>query len=510
MADDDDDVRLRRLAHAVLQPGFEGTRAPDWLLDRLADGLGSVLLFARNVDAADPGQLAELTATLRSANPDVIVAIDEEGGDVTRIEAATGSSYPGNLALGAVDDEELTEQVARSLGRRLARVGIDLDYAPVVDVNSNPNNPIIGVRSFGCDPELVARHAGAWVRGLQGAGVGACAKHFPGHGDTDIDSHHALPTVHATVAELRDVALPPFRAAIDGGVRAIMVGHLLLPTIDATVAASVSRPVTTSLLREELGFSGLIVTDAMEMRAVADRYGLERAVVMAVAAGADLVCIGHTANDELVGRLQATLVNAVDDGELAEKRLVEAARKVAEFAAGRSASSPEDPDGGDADGDGDGEIGLAAARRALRIEVRDARSLPLKAPPHLMSLSTSAGPAALGKSVTETSLSTQLAARFPGMTHATLRACDEAAIDHAVADAAGRPLVLAVRSAHRHPGMLAALDRLLDRRPDAIVVEMGLPGTSPRPAARIVAFGAGRACATAVAEALAQGTDLWC
>ena len=496
----DDDVRLRRLAHAVLQPGFAGTRAPDWLLRRLADGLGSVLLFARNVDAAEPGQMAGLTAGLRSANPDVIVAIDEEGGDVTRLEAATGSSYPGNLALGAVDDVRLTERVARSLGGRLARVGIDLDYAPVVDVNSNPNNPIIGVRSFGGDPALVARHAAAWVRGLQSAGVGACAKHFPGHGDTDVDSHLELPTVRMTLPDLREVALPSFRAAIYAGVRAVMVGHLLLPAIDPTAPASVSRRVTTSLLREQLGFSGLIVTDAMEMRAVADRYGLERAAVLAIAAGADLVCIGHTANDELVGRLQATLVNAVDDGELAEERLVEAAARVAEFAAWKS---PDEDELGGAAEDG---IGLTAARRALRIDVHDACVLPLKAAPHVVAFTT-AGPAALG-SIVETSLGTQLAEMLAGTTRTVLGECGENAVERVLADAAGRPLVLAVRSAHRHPWMLAALDRLLARRPDAIVAEMGLPGAEPpRGAVHVVAHGAGRACATAVAEALIQGAD---
>jgi len=498
--------RLRGYAHAVLQPGFEGTHAPDWLLRRLADGLGSVLLFARNIAGLE--QVAELTASLRSANPDVIIAVDEEGGDVTRLEAATGSSYPGNLALGAVDDEGLTEQVARSLGRVLARVGIDLDYAPDVDVNSNPNNPVIGVRSFGADPELVARHAAAWVRGLQSAGVGACAKHFPGHGDTDTDSHFALPTVRATPEELRDVALPPFRAAIDTGVHAVMVGHLLLPEIEPEVPSSLSRAVTTGLLRDELGFSGLITTDALEMRAVADLYGLERAVVLAVGAGADLVCTGQAGNDELVGRLRSALVDAVERGELAQERLAEAAGRVARFAAQSRAEMAETGECAEADGG----IGFAAARRALRVTIRDAGALPLRAAPHpaphVVAFTTS-GPAGLG-SIAETSLGAELAAVLPGTTRAALGECADAALERIVADAAGRPLVLAVRSAHRHPWMLAALDRILSRRPDSIVAEMGLPGTTEAlGAAYLVAHGASRACAAAVAGALTQGTDSW-
>ena len=184
---------LTRDALTVLQPGFTGTTAPDWLLRRLGEGLASVGLFGRNI--ASPDQLAALTAQLRVERDDVLVAIDEEGGDVTRLEVRTGSSFPGNHALGAVDDVSLTEDVAFELGRRLAACGVNLNWAPSADVNSNPSNPVIGVRSFGADPALVARHTAAFVTGLQAAGVAACAKHFPGHGSTRTDSHAALPTV---------------------------------------------------------------------------------------------------------------------------------------------------------------------------------------------------------------------------------------------------------------------------------------------------------------------------
>lgn len=490
---------LDRLAHAVLQPGFDGTDAPDWIRRRLADGLGSVLLFARNISDAE--QTAALTASLRSENPDVIVVVDEEGGDVTRLDAAEGSAYPGNLALGAADDVRLTESVALSLGARLAQAGIGLNYAPDVDVNSNPNNPVIGVRAFGAEPALVARHAAAWVRGLQRAGVGACAKHFPGHGDTSVDSHYELPTVHATLDQLFDVAMPPFKAAVDAGVRAVMLGHLLVPSVDPDKPASVSSIVVEGLLRKELGFTGLIVSDAMEMRAIADRHGLERAVVMALAAGVDLVCIGHSADDEIVGRLRNAVTSAVAEGELGEGRLHDAAESVRRFAqwsstALRSQSSDMAPDQ---------TIGLVAARRALMVAVNDPGVLPLTSAPHVVTFTTQ-GPAALG-TIAETSLGRELAAILPGTTNSVLGECSDAALTQALTDASNRPLVLAVRSAHRHPWMLAALNLLLEARSDAVVAEMGLPGTGPLGAAYLLAHGASRVCAAAVAEMLTQSSE---
>lgn len=198
---------LTRDALTVLQPGFPGTTAPDWLLRRLGEGLASVGLFGRNI--ASPAQLAALTAQLRAERDDVLVAIDEEGGDVTRLEVHTGSSFPGNHALGAIDDVQLTQEVAHELGHRLRVCGVNLNWAPSADVNSNPANPVIGVRSFGADPELVARHTAAYVTGLQTAGVAACTKHFPGHGDTSVDSHHALPRIDASRSVVLDRELAP-------------------------------------------------------------------------------------------------------------------------------------------------------------------------------------------------------------------------------------------------------------------------------------------------------------
>ncbi|WP_327401384.1 glycoside hydrolase family 3 protein [Streptomyces sp. NBC_01288] len=318
---------LTRDALTVLQPGFPGTTAPDWLLRRLGEGLASVGLFGRNI--ASPEQLSSLTAQLRSERDDVLVAIDEEGGDVTRLEARTGSSFPGNHALGAVDDVDLTRAVAHELGRRLAACGVNLNWAPSADVNSNPSNPVIGVRSFGADPELVARHTAAYVTGLQSAGVAACTKHFPGHGDTAVDSHHALPRIDAESTVLEHRELLPFRAAIAAGSRAVMSAHILVPTLDPDRPATLSLRILTDLLRGELAYDGLIVTDGMEMQAIAATYGIERGSVLAIAAGADAICVGGgLADDETVRRLRDALVGAVRSGDLPEDRLAEAAERV--------------------------------------------------------------------------------------------------------------------------------------------------------------------------------------
>ena len=192
------DPELRRLALGTLLAAFPGRTAPDWALDLLADGLAGHTLFGHNI--AEPEQVAALTAQLRAARPDVLVAIDEEGGDVTRLAHRTGSPYPGNAALGTVDDQNLTRQVYASIGADLVAAGINFDLAPTIDVNTADDNPIIGTRSFGADPLLVSRHAGAAIAGLQSAGVApSCAKHFPGHGATVADSHLELPTVDASL-----------------------------------------------------------------------------------------------------------------------------------------------------------------------------------------------------------------------------------------------------------------------------------------------------------------------
>ncbi|MFD3587856.1 glycoside hydrolase family 3 protein [Streptomyces sp. NPDC058683] len=491
---------LRRLALSVLQPGFVGTDAPDWVLRDIGDGLASVVLFARNIVSID--QVARLTGRLRAENPELVIAIDEEAGDVTRIESATGSTRPGNFALGTVDDTDLTEAVAADLGRQLRAAGISLDYAPSADVNSNPDNPIIGVRSFGVDPKVVSRHTGAWIRGLQSAGVAACAKHFPGHGDVAVDSHHGLPTYGADREQIAAQALPPFRAALEAGVRAVMTGHLLVPAYDTDLPATLSRRILDGLLRQELGFDGMVVTDAIEMGAVADRYGIGGATVRAVAAGADAVCVGgENAEEATVGLLADALVDAVASGDLTEARLAEASGRVREFAAWSAGLSPVGP----ADTNGS-RIGFAAARRAIRLTGAVQDTVPLSAAPHVVELVPTTN-LAIGKE-TPWGVAAPLVERLPGTTsvrvrHEDLRSHAATLETHALTPAAGRPLVVVVRDASRHGWMARALAEIVAARPDAIVVEMGLPGAPVPAAAQIFTHGATAASGVAAAEVLA-------
>ncbi|MFE5687299.1 glycoside hydrolase family 3 protein [Streptomyces sp. NPDC056512] len=491
---------LLTLADQVLQPGFHGTAAPDWIRRRLGDGLRSLLLFGPNI--RDRAQTAALTDALRAENPDVLIAVDEEGGDITRLEATTGSSYPGNLALGTIDDTAMTTAVARSIGAELCAVGIDLDYAPDADVNSNPDNPVIGTRSFGADPALAARHTAAWIRGLQSAGTAACAKHFPGHGDTDKDSHTDLPVVAMDADRIAELALPPFRAALAAGARAVMTAHLLIPAHDAEHPATVSPRLVTGLLREELGFDGLVVSDAVEMRAVRAHYGLTGAAVRALAAGVDLVCLGNTSGEAEFTALRTAIAQAVERGELPEERLAEAAHRTAGFTAWQrdlaktAAVAPPDR-----------ELGLTAARRALRLTPPGAPALPLKKAPVLVEFGIP-GTVVQGDGV-PWGLGPALSSLLPGTVRVALPAVapyDDARTHSIVAQAAGRPLVIAVRDAHRRPAVGDWLRALLTRRPDAIIVELGFPRPGMGGAVRIDTHGAARVCGQAAAEALAGRT----
>ncbi|AWS41344.1 glycoside hydrolase family 3 protein [Streptosporangium sp. 'caverna'] len=495
---------LLRLAETVVLPGFVGKTPPDWIRRRLADGMSGVVLFSRNI--ATPSQVADLTAALRAENPQVLVGIDEESGEVTRLEAAAGSTRPGSFALGVVDDLELTEELARDLGHDLALAGINLNFAPSADVNSNPDNPVIGLRAFGADADLVSRHTAAWIRGLQSAGVAACAKHFPGHGDTSVDSHHGVPLVAATIEELHEVALRPFRAAIAEGVRMVMTGHLLVSALDAEMPATLSRPVLHDLLRVELGFEGVIVTDGIEMAAVSGPYGIGGASARAIAAGADAICVGgEHAEEHTAIEVRDALVDAVIEGWLPEERLADAAQRVCELALWSASAVHRPPVPARP---GDVAIGLTAARRALRITRRSADVvLPLLAPPHVVELAPEMN-LAIEKS-TPWGVGEPLGKLLPGTTVTRLgaSAATGSAIEAALAAAADRPLVIVVRDAHRHPWQTSALSHLLAARPDAIVVEMGLPGRSDLGAVHIATHGASRVCGQAAAEILAGDTQ---
>ncbi|MGW8746104.1 glycoside hydrolase family 3 protein [Streptomyces sp. NPDC055794] len=483
---------LTQNALTVLQPGFSGTTAPDWLLRRLGEGLASVALFGRNVRT--PDQVAALTAQLRAEREDVLVAIDEEGGDVTRLEVRTGSSFPGNHALGAVDDVGLTREVAAELGRRLADCGVNFNWAPSADVNSNPDNPVIGVRSFGASTDLVARHTAAYVTGMQSAGVAACTKHFPGHGDTGIDSHHAVPRIDVDASVLAERDLVPFRAAIAAGSRAVMSAHILAPALDPDRPATLSRRILTDLLRGELGYDGLIVTDGIEMRAISGTYGIERGSALAIAAGADAICVGGGLCDEdTVRRLSDALVEAVRSGELPEERLADAADRVRALSRWTAANRPDARTAGAPDE----EVGLRAARRALRVTATEGFG-PLTAPPFVAALTPVAN-IAVGDE-TPWGVAAELRRLLPGTETGSFTGPE--AGHEALAAAGTRRIVAVVRDEHRHPWMAAALDTLLAARPDTVVVEMGVPRAEPRGSLHLATYGAARVCGRAAAEAV--------
>ena len=249
---------LTTLAARTVMASFDDDVLPDWARRRLADGMGGICLFGENVTSIEA--IGRLCADIHEAAPDAIVSLDEEGGDVTRLYYQVGSPHAGHAALGAVDYPSLTREVAQDIGSELRDLGVDLDLAPVADVNSNPHNPVIGVRSFGAEPELVSRHVAAFVEGLQAAGVGACLKHFPGHGDTVADSHVALPVAEASVEVLRARELVPFRAGIAADAVAVMTSHVVVRALDPNRPATFS-PVATRLLRAPepdggLGFDG--------------------------------------------------------------------------------------------------------------------------------------------------------------------------------------------------------------------------------------------------------------
>jgi beta-N-acetylhexosaminidase len=534
------DPELARLADAVLIPPFPGHTPPPWILAALEGGLAGVTLFGPNV--ADPEQIALLTAMLRSATEEPVIAIDEEGGDVTRVTYWTGSLYPGNAALGAIDDPELTGQVHAAIGRDLAALGINVDLAPCVDVLDEAENPAIGTRSFGASPALVSRHAAAATVGLQSAGVAACAKHFPGHGSTRTDTHEVLAAITGDMAELRRRDLPPFQAAIAAGTAAVMPGHLRLPELTGDLPASLSAAAMTGLLRGELGFTGAIISDALEMRAVSEPFGIPEAAVMAVTAGVDLLCLGRDTSEEVYQAVVTALADAVRSGRLPGQRLEDAAERVAALRSWLAAARRRrwaSGDRGDVAAELNGtHIGLHAARRAVRlsgqrpaltdpviIEIeprgnvavgRAAWGLTPWAPPGSVRRISSSPLAVVAVDASAgrdrdaaearggiAAAPDEVVAQGDGAADGTPAKAGTAA--EVLAAAANRSLVLVVRDAHRSEDTRDLVTAVLAGRPDAVLVEMGLPVWQP-PAgscrAYVATYGASRANGQAAAEVL--------
>jgi len=457
----------------ALLPGFSGTELPDWVRRRLREGLGGVCLFARNIAGHD--QLTGLNAEILAANPRAVIAVDEEGGDVTRLFADVGSPYPGNAVLGRIDDLDLTEAVAAEVGRALRRTGCTLTFAPDVDVNNDPDNPVIGVRSFGADADHVARHGAAWVRGVQAAGIGATAKHFPGHGDTAVDSHLSLPVVDRSLEELRARELVPFAAAVAAGASAVMTSHLLVPQVDPDAPATFSRRVLAGLLRDELGFDGVVVTDALDMAGASSPGGMPQSAVRALAAGCDLLCLGNETTDAGVEAIVRAVQAAVDEGSLPAPRVAEAVDRVHAMAdalvVARHASPDVPPERPGLVADevlvGAFDVSPAAAawrdRAAGRFGV-----VRLEDQPNVAVGVLPWGPDLTGR---------QELVLHPG--------------DRVDPDALGpAPVVVLGRDLHRHPSARAVVDRLRSSR-DVLVVDLGWPSPD-RAYADVATFGASR------------------
>ncbi len=346
------DMTLEEQIGQLLMVGFWETVPSQEIIDLIQHyHVGGIILFSRNIQ--DAFQVFELTQNLQAIaraaghRRPLLIAIDQENGNVRRL-GQDATIFPGNMTLGAirrdphplrgrgnnrvprgeVGSEQVTYEVAQATGRELKALGINMNLAPVADINNNPANPVIGVRSFGEDPHEVARLTAAAVRGYRAAGIIATLKHFPGHGDTAVDSHLALPTVPSTPERLEAIELVPFRCGIEAGAPSVMTAHIYLPHImtQDVLPATISPTVIRDLLREKLGFTGVIISDCMEMNAITKTVGAERGALMALQAGNDLVLVSHTYL--LQKGSFATIQTAVENGELAPDVVRQAAERV--------------------------------------------------------------------------------------------------------------------------------------------------------------------------------------
>ena len=314
---------IRTHAGQLAIAGFAGHSIPPELraLAREFD-LGGVIIFARNVES--PEQVADLARQAQSLARDLPlwVSVDQEGGRVARLKAPF-TVWPPMITLGRSGDERLAERFARALAAELKAVGISLDFTPVLDILTNPKNPAIGDRALAERAEDVARLGRVVIQTLQAEGIAACGKHFPGHGDTSTDSHHELPVVEHPPDRLDAVEFVPFRAAIDAGVAAIMTAHILVPSIDDERPGTLSPAIVNGLLKTQLGFDGLVLSDDLEMKAISSRFGVPQATVAALAAGCDAVLMCGASPDPQVAALEL-VIHSVEDGSLPMARVEDA------------------------------------------------------------------------------------------------------------------------------------------------------------------------------------------
>ncbi|MEI6845217.1 MAG: glycoside hydrolase family 3 N-terminal domain-containing protein [Actinomycetes bacterium] len=469
---------IKRDILSTFSPSFGGTTVPDWIKPFLEEGLGSITLFASNTPTFEA--TGNLIRELRSYAPNLIVAIDEEGGDVTRLFVREGSPYSTPALLGRCDDEALTYHSYLNLGLELSALGVDMSFAPVADVVVARENPILGVRSFGTSADLVSRHTAAAVRGFRDGGLAACIKHFPGHGAAVEDSHHHLPTVALSLSELLNEHVLPFRHSINQGVDAVMVSHIIATAIDAENPSSLSPLVINELLRKELGFTGLVVTDALDMGALGGPIHLPHSVVKALAAGADLLCFsGDTDQFSFITDSLESVTKALASGDLTQEALVLAANRV------QSWQRPERVEF---------KIPMPVIARDLTsgLDIQGATQI-IGRQIDLIELGTSptiaAGHVAWGmrKALTERGVA------------CTLQTADSEALS-------GKPIVVAFRDAYRDKGIFDMLVLLEKRYPEAIFVDLGWPTLDFAPANLIRTYGSCIIAARAAALIMIKST----
>ena len=457
----------------MLIVGFEGLTAPDYILDWIKTGrIGGVILFGRNVEA--PEQVARLTQTLHAAardagQPPLLIGIDQEGGTVARLRDGFTES-PGAMALGAAGDLQLAGDVAAMLARELRALGINWDYAPVVDLTHNIENISVGTRSPGSDRDAVSQIVAAEVRGFQREGVAASAKHFPGLGNTPVDTHLALAVIEGDLDYLWDQDLVPFRAAVAAGVASVMVSHVKFAALDAEYPATLSPVIVKRLLREEIGYTGIACSDSMEMKAISDHYGAGELAVLAALAGLDLLHYSHYIADQ-EGAYNA-LLDAAHSGRLPLAVIDAANARIAAFKAQYAVTdAPNSAIIRNADH-------LALAQRAARagtVLLKNDDVFPLKADqPNvgLIEFGSYLDSEALDRG-DPASFSRRIAARAPGFSSVSLKGVDPKPelLARAQALAASADLlVVATRSAHVNPEQLAMARDLLGRAQHSILI----------------------------------------
>lgn len=453
-----------QLVLKFLSPGFGGTVLPDYIKQALDDGLAGITLFGSNTGDFDLTK--KLIASIRQHNPDCIISIDEESGDVTRIWAESGSPFPTPYLLGRVNDESLTEQVFSSLGSYLAELGIDVTFGPVLDLVVESKNPIVGIRSFGSNSALAARHGVAAIRGLAKSGVNACPKHFPGHGNTLADSHHSTPEIASGYNHLKKNDLVPFEEAIKAGVNAIMMGHLVLAEVDSE-PASLSKIWISEVLKGKYGFTGAVVTDALDMGALGGLPKIGASAIRAIDAGAHLLCLsGISDQRQILSDIEAQAIEF--DQEKLDLAAKEASEKIA-----RLRSMPTAGVGTLTFDSGGLDSGIIA-KGTLEVERSSVSLLTLEADP------------------------TVAAGKISWGLHSSLMdaGCQMGPFDIA------KTQIIQFRDAWRDSTVRGRLEMLFRDYPNAIFVDFGWPTEDFRPKNIIRTFGATSAHSNAALRAL--------